>query len=87
FIGTDLEIILRGLKADFLFVCGVATHLCVESTIRDAAQRDYPLALVKDCTASYSVEFQKATERVVEVGFGKVITLEDVKKLFENKKG
>ena len=84
FIGTYLEILLRGLKADFLFICGVATHLCVESTIRDAAQRDYPLALVKDCTASYSIEFQKATEKAVEYGFGKVISLEEVKKSLES---
>lgn len=84
FIGTDLDIILRGLKADFLFVSGVATHLCVESTIRDAAQRDYPLALVRDCTASYSLELQKGTERAVEAGFGKVIDLEEVKRLFKS---
>ena len=81
FIGTDLEILLRGLEADFLFVCGVATHLCVESTIRDAAQKDFRLALVKDCAASYSVELENGTERAVQSGFGKVVSLEEVRKL------
>lgn len=82
FIGTNLELLLRGLKADTVLISGVATHLCVETTARDAMQRDFRVIFLKDCTGSYDLEFQRATERVIEAGFGKLAILEEVKKMF-----
>jgi hypothetical protein len=40
FYGTELEIILRRLKADTIIVAGVTAPICCESTVRDAAFRD-----------------------------------------------
>ena len=36
FYHTSLKVILRGLGADTLIICGVTTEICVEFTIRDA---------------------------------------------------
>ena len=51
FFGTDLDVVLRSRGIASLVVCGVTTNICVESTARDAAQRDYRTFVVADATA------------------------------------
>jgi len=41
FYGTDLEILLRGLKAETLILVGGLTNVCVHYTFVDAHQGDY----------------------------------------------
>jgi len=48
FIGTGLERLLMRLKVRTLVVGGVVTTVCVESTVRDAAMRDFRVFLVGD---------------------------------------
>ncbi|NJP12357.1 MAG: cysteine hydrolase [Leptolyngbyaceae cyanobacterium RU_5_1] len=49
FFGTDLEILLRGLKIDTLVLIGTMTNVCVHYTAVDAHQRDYRFHVVEDC--------------------------------------
>src|SRR5580693_5077669 len=49
---TSLEPLLRGLGVSELVVCGVITNLCVETTVRSAFMRDYPVTLLADCCAA-----------------------------------
>jgi ureidoacrylate peracid hydrolase len=49
---TSLEPLLRGLGVSELVVCGVITNLCVESTVRSAFMRDFPVTLLADCCAA-----------------------------------
>ncbi|HEY1467385.1 MAG TPA: isochorismatase family cysteine hydrolase [Acidimicrobiales bacterium] len=51
FLYTDLELILRTLGIGRLLVCGVATNVCVESTVRSAEQRDFGVTVASDCTS------------------------------------
>lgn len=39
--GTRLESVLRGKGVRDVVVCGCATNVCVESTVRDGAGRDW----------------------------------------------
>jgi len=50
FFQTDLDGILKRLRAKYLIVTGLSTCVCVESTIRDAMFRDYLCVLLADCT-------------------------------------
>ena len=50
FYQTELDGILKRLGAEYLIVTGCTTSVCVESTIRDAAFRDYSCVLLADCT-------------------------------------
>jgi ureidoacrylate peracid hydrolase len=50
FYQTDLDAILKNLGVKYLVVTGCTTHVCVESTIRDAMFRDYSCLLLADCT-------------------------------------
>jgi ureidoacrylate peracid hydrolase len=49
---TSLEPLLRGLGVTELVICGVVTNICVETTVRSAFMRDYPVTLLADCCAA-----------------------------------
>jgi len=51
FIGTDLEILLRGLRAETLLLAGVLTDVCVHYTFADAHQRDFHVRVATDAVA------------------------------------
>ena len=54
FIGTDFEIVLRGLRASTLILIGGLTDVCVHYTFADAHQRDYYVRVVTDCVGGSS---------------------------------
>jgi len=54
FFGTDLEILLKGLKAETLILIGFLTDVCVHYTGADAHQHDYRIRVVRQCTAGSS---------------------------------
>lgn len=54
FYGTDLEILLKGLKAETLVLIGGLTDVCVHYTFADAHQGDYYTRVVGDCVAGSS---------------------------------
>lgn len=56
FYGTRLEPVLTAQGIRNLVVCGVTTNICVESTVRDAGQRDYGTFVVSDAVAEFTPE-------------------------------
>ena len=50
FAGTTLDSQLRDARVQFLFFAGIATNVCVESTLRDAYFHDYWPILLSDGT-------------------------------------
>ena len=56
FFGTDLEILLRGLKVDTLYLIGGLTDVCIHYTAVDAHQYDYHIRVVTDAVAGSSPE-------------------------------
>jgi nicotinamidase-related amidase len=63
FFGTDLEILLKGLRADTLILTGGLTDVCVHYTFVDAHQNDYFCRVVEDCVAGSS---QRAHDGALE---------------------
>jgi len=53
FYQTDLELMLRNRAIDTLFVCGVTTEVCVNTTVREANDRGFRCIVLSDCCASY----------------------------------
>ena len=74
FYSTELEAILRSLGVECLLVGGVTTSMCVETSVRDAAQRDYKTFLVRDACADYWQERHDASLAALEFGFARVIS-------------
>ena len=78
FIDTNLELILRSRGISSLVMTGVATNVCVESTLRDAYMKDYYCTLVEDCAAAYLPELHAATLKNVDMHFGRVLSAEEL---------
>jgi nicotinamidase-related amidase len=66
FFGTELEILLKGLRADTLILVGGHTDVCVHYTFVDAHQHDYFCRVVEDCVAGSSSEAHDAALRAME---------------------
>lgn len=78
FIDTELDLILRSHRAAHLLFTGVATNVCVESTLRDAFMKDYLVTLVEDCCAATTPEEHRGTIVNVSKYFGDVRSSRDV---------
>src|SRR5579862_6945819 len=70
FYQTDLEVMLRNRGIDTLFVCGVTTEVCVNTTIREANDRGYRCIALSDCCASYFPEFHDMGLKMVKAQGG-----------------
>lgn len=56
FFGTDLEILLKSLQVDTLYLIGGLTDVCIHYTAVDAHQHDYHIKVVTDAVAGSSGE-------------------------------
>jgi len=78
FYGTQLDQILRARRIRNLLFVGIATNVCVESTIRDAYFLEYFPILIHDATLQAGPpELQTATIYNVEQFFGWVTNTSD----------
>jgi nicotinamidase-related amidase len=66
FFGTDLEILLKGLKAQTLILIGGLTDVCIHYTFVDAHQSDYYTRVVEDCVVGSSYEAHTASLQAME---------------------
>lgn len=66
FFGTDLEILLKGLKAKTLILVGGMTDVCVHYTFADAHQHDYYCRVVSDAVGGTSPEAHQASLNAME---------------------
>jgi nicotinamidase-related amidase len=78
FYTPAFETTLKDIGVESLVVCGATTNCCVESTVRDASQRDYKTFVVADAVA----EFEEDRHRIALQSMGKlfadVVTIADV---------
>jgi ureidoacrylate peracid hydrolase len=82
FAGTTLDSQLRTRGIRYLFFAGIATNVCVESTLRDAYFLDYwPILIVDGTLQAGPAEMQAATLFNVESFFGWTTGSEEVRKL------
>lgn len=82
FVGTDLDDVLRSRNIESLLFTGVATEVCVESSLRSALFHEYWVSLVEDCAATYSPAAHDASVAVVAQNFGTVVTAEKLRALW-----
>jgi len=74
FIGTNLDGILRNLGIDTVILTGAATHACVESTARTAADLGYRIVLVEDgCVTQSPLWHDMTMMNCVHFNWGKVL--------------
>ena len=78
FFETDLDQILKKLKVSNILITGVLTHLCCETTTRDAFMRNYDVFFVTDATASDKQDLHDASLRTLSDGFATLVTTNEV---------
>lgn len=88
FYQTDLELILQSKGIKKLICCGVTTHVCVHTTIREANDRGYECLMIEDGTAAFDPLDQEAAIRMINQQngiFGWTTTSEELLKSIKNK--
>ncbi|KAJ8612847.1 hypothetical protein CTAYLR_002090 [Chrysophaeum taylorii] len=61
FYNTKLANHLSTLRASHLVFTGITTEVCVQTTVREAADRGFVCLVLRDATASYFPAFKQAT--------------------------
>lgn len=59
FTGSDLEVVLRSLGVETIVLTGIATSGVVLSTLRAAADMDYRIVVLSDCTVDADEEVHR----------------------------
>jgi len=78
FFNSQLDSILRARGIRNLVFVGIATNVCVESTLRDGFHLEYFGIMLEDATHHLGPDFlQKATVYNVETFFGWISSVED----------
>ncbi|WP_207895641.1 isochorismatase family cysteine hydrolase [Sphingobacterium alimentarium] len=77
FTGSNLDVYLRNNKIENLYLVGYATHVCVESTLRDAHEKGYNTFLISDGTSAFNRTQQDYVLSEVVHHFGEYLTTEE----------
>lgn len=81
FFGTNLDTILKTYNLKYLFFTGCATNICIEASIRDAANLGYFPILISDASVNNGPPFtQESTLFNVKLCFGWVTDTENLLK-------
>lgn len=76
FTGSNLDVYLRNNKIENLYLVGYATHVCVESTLRDAHEKGYNTFLISDGTSAFNSTQQEYVLNEIVHHFGEHLTTE-----------
>lgn len=74
FTGSNLDVYLRNNKIENLYLVGYATHVCVESTLRDAHEKGYNTFLISDATSAFNRMQQDYVLNEIVHHFGEHLT-------------
>ena len=77
FNSTNIEYVLRNLGVEYLVIAGVYTNQCVESAVRDAADRGFMVTLVEDCCATKTKAWHMAALETLK-GYGRIRSADQV---------
>jgi nicotinamidase-related amidase len=77
FASTGIDSLLRALGCEQIYLTGVSTNMCVETTAREAADRGYLVTLVEDACGTTHEDLLQATMRNFQRLFGQVCSCDD----------
>ena len=77
FASTGIDHLLRSMGRDQLYMGGVSTNMCVDTTAREAADRGYGVTLIEDACATTHEDLHDATITNFQRLFGRVISTDE----------
>lgn len=78
FASSGIDSLLRALGVAHLYLSGVSTNMCVETTGREAADRGYAVTLVEDACGATDPELHRSTMVNFQRLFGRVMSTAEV---------
>lgn len=78
FFAPSFETALHSLGVRSLIFGGVTSSMCVESTARDAAQRDYQVFVAEDACGDFDEQRHRAAMSALAFGFAVVASVADI---------
>lgn len=78
---TALEAQLHALGVERVLVGGVTTSMCVETTVRDLAQRDYDTRVIGEACGDFDAGRHRASLEAMAFGFAPVIDVAEAQRL------
>ncbi len=78
FMNTELENMLNKSEISQVLITGVMSHLCCETTLREAFMRGFEPFFIVDATATYTEQLHLGTIRAVSHGFGVCLSSEEI---------
>ena len=76
FASTGIDHLLRSMGKDQLYMSGVSTNMCVDTTAREAADRGYAVTLIEDACGTTHEDLHNATITNFQRLFGRVNSAE-----------
>ena len=77
FSSTNLHYVLNNMGINSLFVVGVYTNECVETTVRDACDLGYLVTVVEDCCATVTPELHDASLKTLRDRYARIISIDE----------
>ena len=78
FYGTALDATLQRLGVTQVTVIGVTTSICVESTVRDAAQRGLDVYVARDASAEWEPARHERAIEQMGYAFARIVTAQQL---------
>jgi len=78
FYSNEFTKLLKESPVEQLIITGVMSHLCCETTARDAFMNGFEVFFVVDGTATYSEHLHIGTIRAISHGFGICLSSEEI---------
>lgn len=82
FYGTDLDVLLRALGTHTLLFTGFSTARAIESTVREAHNRDLRCVVASDACWARTMDLHENALKSMADWFARVMTAEEIKKQF-----
>ncbi len=77
FSSTNMHYVLNNIGVKALYVVGVYTNECVETTVRDACDLGYLVTVVEDACATVTPELHEATLKTLRNRYARIVTTDE----------
>jgi len=82
FNSTNIDYILKNLGIKHIVVVGVLTNECIDTTVRDGADRGYDMTILKEGVATTNEAVNEFTLNILDGVYAKVLPYADIEKDF-----
>jgi nicotinamidase-related amidase len=77
FNGTAFDQILHNMGIENLIFCGVGTNYCVETSVRDAGDRNYNVVMLSDGCAARNAEHERLAAEILDGVYCRMMTTDE----------